>query len=198
MGRAASPPLTADNALARPIADESNHSAAGTLHLHRSASPYIFHCAVQFSPKFSPSCWRSPSYRKNSSLGPPDTPPQTDLNRLYRHFTKDRQTCRPSVVCSTLYTVSTAASLRWLHEATRLIMEFELHPMPRHCSAAVDTRLTRIPAVARGGRPYCPINLILTFSPSLIDFQILLITTMSACAPLYLKILTFKVPIKTM
>jgi len=30
--------------------------------------------------------------------------------------------------------------------------------------------LTRSPAKARGGRPYCPINLILTLSPSLIDF----------------------------
>ena len=29
---------------------------------------------------------------------------------------------------------------------------------------------TRSPAVARGGRPYCLINLILTLSPSLIDF----------------------------
>ena len=29
---------------------------------------------------------------------------------------------------------------------------------------------TRSPAVPRGGRRYCPINLILTLSPSLIDF----------------------------
>jgi len=29
---------------------------------------------------------------------------------------------------------------------------------------------TRSPAKAWGGRPYCPINLILTLSPSLIDF----------------------------
>jgi len=30
--------------------------------------------------------------------------------------------------------------------------------------------LTRSPAKARFGRPYCPINLMLTLSPSLIDF----------------------------
>jgi len=34
----------------------------------------------------------------------------------------------------------------------------------------ISEDITRSPAVARGGRPYCLINLILTLSPSLIDF----------------------------
>ena len=35
---------------------------------------------------------------------------------------------------------------------------------------SIAGRYTRIPAKARFGRPYCPINLIITLSPSLIDF----------------------------
>jgi len=33
-----------------------------------------------------------------------------------------------------------------------------------------ESLIRRIPAKARFGRPYCPINLIVTLSPSLIDF----------------------------
>ena len=45
----------------------------------------------------------------------------------------------------------------------------------KHHTASGAQRLrldikTSIPAKARFGRPYCPINLILTLSPSLIDF----------------------------
>ena len=38
------------------------------------------------------------------------------------------------------------------------------------CGFVVNLFVTRSPAKARFGRPYCPINLILTLSPSLIDF----------------------------
>ena len=39
-----------------------------------------------------------------------------------------------------------------------------------HGISSAAGKETRSPAKARFGRPYCPINLILTLSPSLIDF----------------------------
>ena len=96
LGRAASPPLTqrmdspasCATSCAMPIADKSNHSAAGTLHPHRSATCFLHVTLCCRLPTPSPKKLPLPIgathlLGKKSSLDPPNHHPKQHNWRTY-------------------------------------------------------------------------------------------------------------------
>ena len=73
----------------------------------------------------------------------------------------------------TLHATSTWTMLPTTLSLTTLpVVTNNQHYTFAHISASLKStrKSTRSPAVARDGRPHCPINLILTLNPSLINF----------------------------